>query len=116
MNAILNELAEPKVIQSGITELVRGNDQPFVDRIAPMLCEHSIALDLRSVERIDAAGIAALIKLYGKARDVGRQFSVCNVSAHVGEILGLVGLAPVLVSQHVVQNSHTDVPCEYHAA
>ena len=49
-------------------------------------------LDLGRVERIDAAGIAALITLYRAACEAGQCFGVTNPTPHVREILELVGL------------------------
>lgn len=81
-----------------LTELVRGYDQELVDRLTPVVRQRSVALDLKSVDRIDAAGIAALISLYGHARDAGYGFAVANPNAHVQEILKLVGLDRILLS------------------
>jgi anti-anti-sigma factor len=83
-----------------LTELVRGHDREFVDEMTPVVRQHSVALDLGAVDRIDAAGIAALISLYGFARDTGHCFAVANPSAHVKEILALVGLDRILLPQH----------------
>lgn len=81
-----------------MTELVRGQEHELVERIAPVVREQSVALNLEGVERIDAAGIAALISLYGAARDAGHGFAVANPTAHVREILALVGLDRILLS------------------
>ena len=86
-----------------LTELVRGQDQELVDRLMPVVRQKSIALDLKLVDRIDAAGIAALISLYGHARDAGHGFAVANPNAHVQEILKLVGLDRILLSPHAAQ-------------
>jgi len=98
------------------TELVRGHDEWLLQRVMPLVREQSVTLDLRRVERIDAAGIAALIQLYRAATETGHSFTVANVAPHVGEILSLVGLDRVLVSQHVVWASHLEHPCECPAA
>jgi anti-anti-sigma factor len=81
-----------------MTELVRGQEQELVERMTPVVRQQSVALDLEGVERIDAAGIAALIALYGTARDAGHGFAVANPTAHVTEILALVGLDRILLS------------------
>lgn len=81
-----------------ITELVRGNDQLILERFLPLVREQSVALDLAAVTRIDAAGLATLIRLYCAAREAGRGFMVANPSSHVAEILRLVGLDRVLES------------------
>jgi anti-anti-sigma factor len=98
------------VAPAGMTELVRGTDQQLIQRVAPLLRDQSVALNLRLVERIDAAGIAALIALYSSARDAGHTFMVCNVSARIAEILALVGLEHILVSHNAVRGSHSE-PC-----
>jgi anti-anti-sigma regulatory factor len=59
-----------------------------------------VTLDLTHVERIDAAGIAALISLYWCADAAGNRFTVVNASAHVAEILALVGLDRILLSRN----------------
>ena len=93
MNTTFFETNETLVVQPGeMTELVRGDEQGLIRRVAPLLREKNIALDLQHIDRIDAAGIAALISLYSTARNSGHKFSVCNVSARVAEILALVGL------------------------
>jgi anti-anti-sigma factor len=84
----------------GLTELVRGHDRDLVEQMTPLVRERSIALDLGSVDRIDAAGIAALILLYGLARDAGHAFAVANPNCHVREILSLVGLDRILLPEH----------------
>ena len=82
-----------------LTELVRGHDQDLFARLAPVVRRQSLVLDLEVVERIDAAGIAALISLYRCASDAGHRFAVTNPTAHVAEILAVVGLDRILVSQ-----------------
>lgn len=86
-----------------LTELVRGHDRGFVERMTPIVRQQSVALDLARVDRIDAAGISALITLYGQARDTGYAFAVANANPHVEEILTLVGLDRILLSQSAVE-------------
>lgn len=88
---------------SQLTELVRGNEQGLIDEIKPLVRFQSVSLDLTSVERIDAAGIAALIALYRIANASGHSFRVSNVSARVAEMLTLVGLDGVLLSHNAAQ-------------
>ena len=83
----------------GLTELVRGTDLSLVAELEPMVRKQNITLDLHSIGRIDAAGIAALISLYGCARDAGHHFSLCNVPSRVANILALVGLDGILLSR-----------------
>jgi anti-anti-sigma factor len=92
---------------SGLTELVRGNEEYLLDLLSPLVRRQSVMLDLGRVERIDAAGIAALISLYGNAHEAGHFFSVTNPSPHVAEILALVGLDRILLSHIVVAESHS---------
>lgn len=81
----------------GITELVRGNEGRLLERMTPLVCRESVWLDLGRVERIDAAGVAALITLYRMALEAGRRFRVTNPRPHVAEILGLLGLDGILM-------------------
>jgi anti-anti-sigma factor len=79
-----------------LTELVKGKEQGLLDRMAPVVLQRSVSLDLGTVERIDAAGIAVLIMLYRSAREAGNCFTVSNASRRVAEILSLVGLDRIL--------------------
>ena len=83
---------------AGMTELVRGSDLKLVVHVEPLARATNVILNFEPIERIDAAGIAALISLYGSARDAGYTFRVCNVRAHVEEVLSLVGLDDILVA------------------
>ncbi|HUY95899.1 MAG TPA: STAS domain-containing protein [Terracidiphilus sp.] len=85
---------------AGFTELVRGTEERLVTLLAPLVQRQSVALDFGKIERIDAAGIAALITLYTDAIHSGHSFTVCNLSAHVAEILSVVGLAPILIARN----------------
>lgn len=107
MNAVLNQNDTRVVALEGMTELVRGTDTQLVAALAPVVRDENIALDLNEVNRIDAAGIAALICLYGYAHEAGRTFHVCNVSHRVAEILTLVGLDHILVTDGPLAGS----PC-----
>jgi anti-anti-sigma factor len=98
------------VTPAEMTELVRGDEQRLIQRVAPLLREKNVSLDLHKIERIDAAGIAALISLYSSGRSAGHEFTVCNVSARVEEILALVGLEHILVSHNAVLGSQCE-PC-----
>jgi anti-anti-sigma factor len=91
--------SEALVFRAQQNELVRGEEQSLLAWLTPVVCSQSAALDLAGVERIDAAGIAALISLYARAHESGHQFSIVNPSAHVAEILSLVGLKPVLMEE-----------------
>ena len=99
-----------------LTELVRGEEQCLVQRVAPLLRERDVVLDLNHVERIDAAGIAALISLYSTARDHGHTFSVKCVSPRVAELLALVRLDDVLISNNAVFASQCERAYERPAA
>jgi anti-anti-sigma factor len=78
-------------------ELVRGTEEQIVEGLMPRVKQESIALDLSKVERIDAAGIAALITLYCTAVEAGKEFYVVSPSARVLDLLRLVGLESILV-------------------
>ena len=81
------------------SELIRGTEAQIVNSILPRVRKESIALDLSNVERIDAAGIAALITLYCTAVEAGTEFSVIDPSTHVLEMLRIVGLAPIQIGR-----------------
>jgi anti-anti-sigma factor len=103
MTGILSNTTNTLLIAPGdLHELVRGQEREFVDRITPIVRKQSVTLDFAQIERIDAAGIAALISLYGLAKNVGHGFGVVNASAHVTEILSVVGLDRILISRNVV--------------
>jgi anti-anti-sigma factor len=85
-------------VASETTEIVRGQEDKFLGQLEPMVRTHSIELDMSQVERIDAAGIAALIRLYCDAVQAGRQFSVLNPQPHVHEIMSIVGIDRVLMA------------------
>jgi anti-anti-sigma factor len=90
-----------------LTELVRGSDRRLLEEMTPVVRRRNVTLDLGTVERIDAAGIAALISLYRTASESGHGFSVSNPAPHVAELLALVGLDGILVSHNVMQTSHS---------
>jgi anti-anti-sigma factor len=85
--------------------LVSDHVGGLLERLSPLVQERNVALDLTSVDRIDAAGITALLTLYRNARESGHRFSVTNVSARVSQILSVVGLDRLLVSHNAVPNS-----------
>lgn len=103
MKTVLCQLNEALVgAPAEMTELVRGDEQLVVQRVAPLLRENNAILDLNHIDRIDAAGIAALISLYSTARSHGHTFSVINMSPRVAEMLSLVGLDDILLSHNAV--------------
>ena len=81
-----------------MTELVRGSDLRLVGHVEPLVRVTDVILNCAGIERIDAAGIAALVSLYGSAQSSGHSFHVCNVKARVREILTLVRLNHILVA------------------
>lgn len=110
MDCTLLNVEETLLIAPGeLHELVRGQEHEFVARLTPIVVRQSVALDCRHVERIDAAGIAALISLYGAAHSAGNNFIVTNASARVAEILGLVGLDRILIAQDADVPQKTDI-------
>ena len=86
-------------------QLVRGEDARLLEQVGPLVRASDVTLDLAGVERIDAAGITALIALYQVARECGHHFCVKNASARVGQILAVVGLDRFLCSHNAVQSS-----------
>lgn len=102
MNIIQNRDAGVVAIEAdepgAMTELVRGTEEALLERLRPLVQSQAVTLDMRAVERIDAAGIAALISLYCAASRAGHRFTVANATGHVEEILLLVGLERILGS------------------
>ena len=98
-----NELVTSLLVRG---QLVRGQDECLVERVGPLVHERDLTLDLTCVQRIDAAGIAALVALYCIGCESGHRFSVTNVSARVAQILAVVGLDQILISHNAVQSSH----------
>jgi anti-anti-sigma factor len=86
-------------------QLVKGEDARLLEQVGPLVRERNVTLDLAGVDRIDAAGISALVALYLIARESGHRFAVTNVSARVGQILAVVGLDRVLLSHNAVHSS-----------
>jgi anti-anti-sigma factor len=106
------QAAEP----AELNELVRGQDVLLMAHVGPMVRQRSVMLDLSGVERIDAAGITALVALYRSARESGHRFGLTNVSARVEQILVMVGLDRYLLSHNAVRNSHCGPRLQYPAA
>lgn len=102
MTGAMCDATVPVVIEAGESgeamELIRGSEQRFLERLQPLVRQQSVWLDLNAVERIDAAGLSALIALYCEACKAGHSFMVFNPQRHVREILALVGLDQVLMS------------------
>src|SRR3974377_2099269 len=97
--------ATPIMLPGNLCEIVRGKEQALLAIMEPIVRSRSVTLDLREVERIDAAGIAALISLYGSAHAAGHEFTIVNASHRVEEILALVGLDRILIPHD------SGVPC-----
>lgn len=85
-------------IATSIRELVRGRELELVAELRLLVHSQSVRLDLSSIERIDAAGLAALVSIYCDACKDGHEFAVVNPSRRVARILALVGLDCILVS------------------
>jgi anti-anti-sigma factor len=90
-------------------ELVRGTEAQIMRELLPRVRQESIALNLSGVERIDAAGIAALITLYCSSVEAGRDFSIVAPSPHVLELLQIVGLDSILVAGN--RQTSRERPC-----
>jgi len=108
-------VVEPQVaVPTNLHELVRGQEQRLLKELEPVVRQHSVTLDMRQIERIDAAGISSLISLYGIAHASGHEFAIVNASARVAEILEIVGLDRVLISHRAVAEGEAlpeAVPC-----
>ena len=89
-----------------LTELVLGHERDLVARVAPLVRKQSIALDLAEIERVDAAGIAALIELYTIACKAGHGFCLMNATPHVTKVLSICGLDRILLSHDMVKDSY----------
>ncbi|HEY1679975.1 MAG TPA: STAS domain-containing protein [Candidatus Sulfotelmatobacter sp.] len=85
-------------IVSGHRELIKGHEQGLVWELRPLVRRQSVWLDLGRTERIDAAGLAALVSLYCEARETGHEFAVVNPSRRVARVLAIVGLDRMIVS------------------
>ncbi len=90
---------------AGVKELVKGQEREFLNELQPLVVRQNITLDLAETERIDAAGLAALIALYCDACKSGYRFLVANPSPRVREILHMVGLDAILVSPNAEESS-----------
>jgi ABC-type transporter Mla MlaB component len=89
--------SEKAVRTCALSEIVRGSEGCLIIEMEPLVRRQDVSLDLSAVERIDAAGIAALISLYKMARESGHSFTVLNVAPRVYELLALVGLEAILI-------------------
>lgn len=116
MNSTMNDRTAPAMAADDFAELVRGNEQLLLERIMPEVRRQSVSLDLQAITRIDAAGLAALIKLYCAARESGHTFTVSNPTPHVAEILAVVGLDNILLSHNAEEFSCPGAPLEATAA
>jgi len=95
-------VAKAVTVPGNLHELVRGQEEQLLKDLEPVVRQHSVTLDMRQIERIDAAGIAALISLYGAAYTTGHDFAIVNASPRVAEILQIVGLDRIFLSQEAV--------------
>jgi anti-anti-sigma factor len=103
-------------MRDGMTELVRGQEDKLLERLTPVVRRQSVVLDLGLVERIDAAGLAALITLYADACKAGHSFTVSRPGRHVREILELVGLHRILMPQPEAGDSFESAQLQESAA
>jgi anti-anti-sigma factor len=101
-------------VPGNLHELVRGQEQRLLKELEPVVRQHSVTLDMRQIERIDAAGISLLISLYGAAHTAGHEFAIVNACPRVAEILEIVGLDRILISHQAVKAEQTlpeALPC-----
>ena len=99
MNGAFNQSDTTAVVPCESAELVKGQEHRLVERLQSLVRRQSVVLDLSSVERIDAAGLAALITLYADACKAGHTLAVSRPSRHVREILQIVGLDRILIAR-----------------
>ena len=116
MTTAISSQIVPPIALPELTELVRGNERQFLERLQPLVRRQNVTLDLAHVARIDAAGLAALITLYCDACQAGYRFGISNPSARVREILALVGLDALLVSQNAEEAPYFGTQLEETAA
>lgn len=104
MNIVQGRNAATVVIEADepgeMTELVRGKEEALLEQLKPLVRTQPVTLDIRAVQRIDAAGIAALISLYCVASQAGHCFTLTCPTPRVEEILLLVGLDRILVPEN----------------
>lgn len=99
-------------VPGNLHELVRGQELQLLKALEPAVRNHSVTLDMRQIERIDAAGISSLISLYGAAHAAGHEFAIVNASHRVAEILQIVGLDRILISPEAGSTPQSDLCCE----
>jgi anti-anti-sigma regulatory factor len=116
MNGIECRNAVTLTIEAGpngeMSELVRGREKALLEQVKPLVRDQSVLLDLRHVERIDAAGIAALITLYCEARQADHDFAIAHATPRVNEILLLVGVQHLLANDGVEALPGRSLPLE----
>jgi anti-anti-sigma factor len=98
---------------SGIRELVKGQEQELLDELKPIVRRQSLRLDLSCTERIDAAGVAALVSLYCDARKNGHEFAVINPPSRVARILAIVGLDRIILPETPQEKSASRTPLNF---
>jgi anti-anti-sigma regulatory factor len=106
-----NSISTPQTATTrcGAGELVRGKEERLVERLTPLVCSRSLVLDLGAAERIDAAGVSALIRLSCSAYEAGHRFTVVNPRPRVAEVLALLRLNEILFAQDAESMPHFDL-------
>ncbi len=94
-----NRVESAGISSCGIKELVRGQEHGFLEELAPAVVRENVALDFGEVERIDAAGLAALIHALCDACKAGHTLTVSRPNRHVRGILQLSASTRILVAQ-----------------
>jgi len=92
-------------VPGDMTELVRGKEIGLLELLEPLVRSENISLDMSGVERVDAAGLSVLIRLYCDATKAGREFRVAHPGRHVREVLGVVWLDRLLFGQEAGNGS-----------
>jgi anti-anti-sigma factor len=106
LNRMTMTVEHEEMAELASSQLLRGEDARLVERLQPLVQNQNIALDMACVDRIDAAGISALLELYQIARVAGHHFTVTNLQVRVAEVLNIVGLDGFLVSHNAAPDSH----------
>jgi len=79
-------------------DLTRGREARLLSLALPMIKRNGLVLDLSRVQSIDASGVGLLVFLRQCADRSGTQLVLVNPSARVREMLALVHLNQILLS------------------
>jgi anti-anti-sigma factor len=99
--------AEESVVICTEDVLVRGHEQSLLDELLPLVAKNDVALSLERVQKIDAAGLGALVTIYRLAREVGHTFRLIKPSRIVRGVICAVGLESALMYHNVNREPHS---------